>query len=148
MDEHLKRRLAVTAASALTIALAGCSVQSEERISADQARDALHSLISDTAEQLGDGTWNEVVGPPYSSKCGSADAVKFAYSVSTERGMDPRADAEEVAEYWLRLGMSVKISDGPVLAVFGSGGPVSAVSFGTGPAVYSISGTSRCSTGE
>lgn len=148
MDRQLKRCLALTAACALTSALAGCNVQSEKRITADQARDALQSLMSDTAEHLGDGPWNEVVGPPYSRSCGSADTVKFAYSVSTERGMDPRTDAEKVADYWLSLGMSVKISDGPVLAVFGSGGPISVVSFGTGPAVYSISGTSLCSTGE
>lgn len=148
MAHQLKRRLAMITASALTIALAGCTVQSAERISADQARDALQWLISDTAEQLGDGPWNEVVGSPYASSCGSADTVKFAYSVNTELGINPRADAEKVADYWSSLGMSVKLSDGPVLAVFGSGGPVSVVSFGTGPALYSISGTSLCSTGK
>lgn len=142
------RSLSFAAALMLATTLAGCDTEGDVRMTSDQVRDALESLITDTAAQMGDATWDEVVGRPYSKSCGSEERVKFSYSINTSLGVDPRADAKKVADYWQSLGMSVKISDGPVLAVFGSGGPVSAVSFGTGPAVYSISGTSRCSTGE
>lgn len=145
MYQQLMRCLAISAAFALSIALAGCSAGGENRITADEARDALQSLISDTAKHLRDEPWNEVVGPPYSMSCGSQKRVKFSYSVNISIGADPKADAGKVAEYWSSLGINVRVSDGPIIVVYGSGGPVSVVSFGTGPALCDISGTSRCS---
>jgi predicted small lipoprotein YifL len=148
IDMHLRviKALGLTAALVIATTIAGCGTKGETQMTSDEARNALQSLIQETARHVRDETWNEVVGPPYSSSCGEEGRVKFSYSVNYSIGADPKADAEKVAEYWSGLGMKVRVSDGPILVVYGSGGPVSVVSFGTGPSLYDISGTSRCST--
>ncbi|WP_043361172.1 hypothetical protein [Microbacterium testaceum] len=62
-------------------------------------------------------------------------------------GTDPAADVQRVADYWASLEITSRIVSKPVPVVFGSGGPVNAISFSTAP-TYAISVGGICVPGN
>lgn len=115
----------------------------------DQARDNLISLIESATAELG-GDWGEPL-QPYPEGCttnGGASGVRFNYGVSGTPGVDPKADAERVAEYWRGLGLEARVVLDPPASVFASGGASSSIAFNSGPESSSILGSSACVPGD
>lgn len=138
------RTVGVLIALIATASLAGC-VQ-EEEMTPGEARSSLIQITQDTAALLDVVGWERhgdaTVGP-----CG--DGVNWAYVESAPvPDSAPLDDAKTVADYWESLGITVRINTEKSPVVFGSGGPVTAISFGAGPNTYNIAGTSACAPGD
>jgi len=80
--------------------------------------------------------------------CGSDGTAEISHTVASQPGQDHLADARVIRDYWLSLGMEVRLVEDPIPVVYATGGPVRRMSFGTGPALYDISGTSLCGVGD
>jgi len=117
-------------------------------VTPDEARETLTSIVHETAELLGTDGWAEASAPGVES-CDNGNGVKWSYRYSAPRGDgDPLADTEMVAAQWETLGMTVRVNTEHEPVVFATGGPLQGVSFDTGPAMYSVAGTSACVPGD
>lgn len=137
-------------ALAAAVLLAGCTPDAKENPAATphEARDALVKTIHDTAARLAVEGWNEDSAPDV-ARCDAAEpSVAYGYGYGAPSGTEHLADAEKVAAYWKTLGMSVRVVTEPDPVVFGTGGPVKALSFSTAPGDYYIDGTSLCVPGD
>lgn len=111
-----------------------------------EARDSLTTITHETAELLGVDGWEES-GAPSVASCG--DGVKWAYSYAAPIPDAAHLEnAQKVADYWEKLGMTVRINTEFDPVVFATGGPLQGISFSTGPGTYSIDGTSLCVPGD
>ena len=139
--------IVAAALAAVVVALTGCGPQ-EADVTPDEARETLTSIIHDTAQRLGTPGWEEASVPDVEG-CDNGNGVKWSYLYTAPRGdVDPLADAEKIAAHWKSLGMTVRVNTEHDPVVFATGGPLQGVSFDTGPAMYSIGGTSACVPGD
>ena len=141
--------LFVTAAVMATL---GCApVQPSEPHTPEDVRDAVVDTVTGTRALFPDLGWTmQNSGVPTPGEC-DANGVKGAdfgmSGYTTDVGTDRVADAEKVRNYWQSLGIAVRTVAEPYPAVFGSGGPVKAISFLTAP-TYSIDAGGLCAPGN
>lgn len=145
-----RRTAAAVVALIAAVLLAGCTPNAKENpaVTPHEARDALVKTIHDTAARLAVEGWNEDSAPDVAACDAAEPSVEYGYGYGAPSGTEHLADAEKVAAYWKTLGMSVRIVTEPDPVVFGTGGPVKAVSFSTAPGDYYIDGTSLCVSGD
>lgn len=119
-------------------------------MSPSDASETLVTTVEATAEVLDANGWTWD-GAPEVGNCGTGRGARvnytYGYGAPPPDG-DHTADANKVADYWRSLGMEVRIAAAPVLAVYGTGGPVRGLSFVTAPGDYHIFGTSVCVPGD
>lgn len=126
------------------ITLTGCT--QEEKMTPDEARASLIQITQDTATQLGVSGWKRRGGASVGS---CRDGVNWGYTeYAPVPDSVPLDDVKIVADYWESLGLTVQVNTEKSPVVFGSGGPVAAISFGAGPNTYNIAGTSICVPGD
>lgn len=130
------------------LTLAGCDSGEGTTLTATQERDQLLKVVDETAAQLPGHIWNPVGASPVAAPCGSDGNAQTSHTVASQPGTDQLADAKTIRDYWRSLGMEVRLVETPIPVVYATGGPVQRMSFGTGPALYDISGTSLCAVGD
>lgn len=135
-------------AASILMCTPGCSSHGASERTTAEVESLLISTISDTAPIAASTDWRMNSGRPAPAPCGGQTVTKFAWSITTDRGHDPENDARRVYEYWTRLGMKTRLVEKPIPAVYARGGNIRTVAFSTGPALYSISGTSLCAPGN
>lgn len=101
-----------------------------------------------TAAQLPGHTWEHVGASPVAAPCDPDGNAETSATIGSQPGADHLADAEIIRDYWEGLGMEVRLVEEPIPVVYATGGPVERMSFGTGPALYDLSGTSLCAAGD
>lgn len=149
MHRFMRRAVfGVTAALAGAVILASCSAGKGSAVTASQERDRLLQVVSDTAAQLPGHAWEAVGASPVAAPCGSDGTAETSHTVASQPGEDHLTDARVIRDYWVSLGMEVRLVEDPIPVVYATGGPVQRMSFGTGPALYDISGTSHCGVGD
>ncbi len=122
--------------------------QPGETMTPHEARDQLVTTIEDTGALLDVPGWKRDFSPRI-QECDGGNGVKYGYSYSSPPpDGDHLADANTVADYWDSLGMTVRIDTSSDPVVFATGGPVTGLSFGTGPGLYYIAGSSLCVPGN
>ncbi|MCR2800386.1 MULTISPECIES: hypothetical protein [unclassified Microbacterium] len=128
------------------VALTGCATQDAD-VTPDEAREALTSIIHDTADVLGTDGWDDD-GDPGVQSCDGGNGVKWSYGYSALPGdVDSLADAEKVAAHWETLGMSVRVNTEHDPVVFATGGSLQGASFSTGPASTPLGARRRACRG-
>lgn len=135
-------------AAPVFLCASGCSSSGASERTTAEVESLLISTISDTAPIAASTDWKLNSGRPAPTPCGDQAVTKFAWSITTDRGHDPETDARQVYEYWTGLGMKTRLVEKPIPAVYARGGNIRTVAFSTGPALYSISGTSLCAPGN
>lgn len=145
-----RRVVAVVAALVLLAVVAGCAptVKKEAGMTPHEARDTLVKVVVDTAAILDVSGWKDGGAPDVGRCDGAVPSVNYGYGYGTSPGDDHAGDAQKVAAYWKKLGMSVRLVNDPVPVVFATGGPVKGLSFSTAPGNYVIAGTSLCVPGD
>jgi ABC-type transport system substrate-binding protein len=113
-----------------------------------EARDALVKIIVDTSAIVGVSGWKDGGAPDVGSCDAGVPSVNYGYGYGTQPGTDHLGDAQKVAAYWEKLGMSVRVVTSPAPRVYSTGGPVQGLSFSTAPGNYVIAGTSLCVPGD
>ncbi|MFG6278495.1 hypothetical protein [Microbacterium sp. 5K110] len=120
-------------------------------MSPEDARDQALTILNGTIEAAGGSDWTLIrqgFAAPQECRVDNQDGVSFAHGAfTTNLGADPAGDVQRVADYWTSLGIDSRIESRPVPAVFGSGGPVKAISFATAP-TYAISLGGICVPGN
>lgn len=146
----MKLRSVLVLTIGVILALSGCSPK-EAAMSPEEARDQTLTILNGTIEAAGGADWTldrEGFAAPQECRVDDEDGVSFTHGAFTaSRGPDPAADVQRVADYWASLGIDSRIESNPVPAVFGSGGPVKAISFATAP-TYAISLGGICVPGN
>ncbi|SIR95088.1 hypothetical protein [Microbacterium sp. RURRCA19A] len=116
-----------------------------------EARDQTNSVLDGTIAAAGAADWvRDRNGSPIPEECtvDGAGGVTFGHGAYARvSGDDPSADAQRVADYWTSIGIETRIVNDPTPTVFGRGGPVNAISFGTAPG-YTISLGGVCVPGD
>ncbi|MDQ1082302.1 MULTISPECIES: hypothetical protein [Microbacterium] len=117
----------------------------------EQARDQTMSVLDGTMAASGATGWvRDAQGEPIPQDCQIDDrpGVTFGHGgYAGTPGTDPAADAQRVVDYWTSIGIDSRVVTDPVIVVFGSGGPVKAISFATSP-TYAISLGGICVPGN
>jgi ABC-type transport system substrate-binding protein len=136
--------------AAVVLTSSSCAASKENEMSPERARDALVSIVENSAQLLDvqGWTWD---GAPEVGNCGQqrGERVNYTYGYGAPPpDSDHAADAQKVADYWTSLGMEVRIVDKPAVVVYATGGPVKGLSFSTAPGDYHIAGTSLCVPGD
>ena len=130
--------------------MAGCST-GEAAMTPEQARDQTMSVLNGTISASGATDWildGDGSAIPQQCDADGGGGVTFGHGgYATTPGGHPAADAQAVAEYWTSLGIETRIVSDPTPTVFGRGGPVNAISFGTAPG-YTISLGGVCVPGD
>lgn len=120
-------------------------------MSPEEAREQTLKVLTGTIAAAGGSDWTldrHGTAIPEECRVDNQDGVTFAHGAFTKSlGSDPAADVQRVADYWTSLGIDSRIESDPVPAVFGSGGPVKAISFATAP-TYAISLGGVCVPGN
>ena len=120
-------------------------------MSPEEARDQVLTILNGTIEAAGGSDWTldrQGFAAPQECRVDNQDGVSFTHGAfTTSLGPDPAADIQRVADYWTSLGIDSRVTSNPVPAVFGSGGPVKAISFATAP-TYAISLGGICVPGN
>ncbi|KSU54767.1 hypothetical protein AS029_07400 [Microbacterium enclense] len=141
--------MALVAVSGLL--LVGCTREETEHMTPEQARDQTMSVLYGTMRASGITGWiPDAEGQPLPQGCKVADedGVTFGHGAYAQpENTDPAADAQRVVDYWDTLGIQSRVVTDPVIVVFGSGGPVNAISFATSP-TYAISLGGICVPGD
>jgi hypothetical protein len=103
----------------------------------EQARDQTMSVLNGTISASGVPDWvldGDGSAIPQQCNADGEGGVTFGHGgYATTPGEDPAADAQRVADYWTSIGIESRIVSDPTPTVFGRGGPVNAISFGTAP---------------
>lgn len=140
-------RTVAAAVLAVTVGLL-TACQSGETMTPHEARDQLVTTIEDTGALLDVPGWKRASAPTI-QECDGGNGVKDGYSYSSPPpDGDHLADANTVANYWRSLGMTVRVDTSSDPVVFATGGPVTGLSFGTGPGNYYIRGSALCVPGN
>ena len=114
-----------------------------------ESRDALVTVVTDTAALLTEEGWTPIRDPYWAScSLGGDEAVKSTLNYLHEQLGDHAANAKKVAEYWTSLGMKVRTVTEPDYSVYATGGGISGVAFHTAPGSYVIAGSSLCVPGD
>ncbi|MDF2990730.1 MAG: hypothetical protein K0S37_1244 [Microbacterium sp.] len=120
-------------------------------MSPHDAREQTVKVLRDTINVIDATDWVlDAKGTPLPGQCSvdGEDGVTFSLGgYAQTEGADPAADVQRVADYWATLGIASRIVSEPVPVVFGSGGPVNAISFSTAP-TYAISVGGICVPGN
>jgi len=117
----------------------------------EQARDQTMEVLYGTMTASGAPGWTPArEGEPIPQQCevDGKEGVTFGHGAYAQpEGRDAKADVQRVADYWATLGIESRIVTDPVYVVFGTGGPVNAISFATSP-TYAISLGGICVPGD
>jgi hypothetical protein len=130
---------------AMGIVSACTPIGGEKAMSEQEAKDALVTLIQDSAALI-EVEWTEAT-TPYTNVCEvdgrEGEKYVYAYQAPQPDG-DPLVDVQKVADYWESKGIDVRVDvdNGPV--AYGGGGPIQNVSFRNAAGSYYISGTGVC----
>jgi len=120
-------------------------------MSPHEARDQTVKVLQDTINVIDATDWVlDAKGAPLPGQCSvkGQEGVTFSLGGYAQTvGTDPAADVQRVADYWASLGITSRIVSEPVPVIFGSGGPVNAISFSTAP-TYAISVGGICVPGN
>lgn len=117
----------------------------------EQARDQTMDVLNGTISASGATDWvldGDGSAIPQQCDADGEGGVTFGHGgYATAPGGDPAADARRVADYWTSIGIETRVVSDPTPTVFGRGGPVNAISFGTAPG-YTISLGGVCVPGD
>lgn len=154
------RESVVTFAIVATLVLTSCSARENVRTqeqargqttTPEQARDQTMDVLNGTITASGATDWvldGDGSAIPQQCNADGEGGVTFGHGgYATAPGGDPAADAQRVADYWTSIGIETRVVSDPTPTVFGRGGPVNAISFGTAPG-YTISLGGVCVPGD
>ncbi len=145
----VRRGVVIAAAFLAASVLSACAIGPQEQITPHSSRQALITVVQDTATLLAADGWEEI-SPPAWGPCSldSGEGANVTWAYAREPLTDHESNAEKVADYWESLGMDVRVVSDPVYSVYAIGGPVDGLAFHTEPGLYGLSGTSRCAPGD
>lgn len=148
----IARRFGATiVAATVAVFLVSCTPEEKHYVTPEQARDQTMDVLYGTMSASGVSGWvTDREGEPIPQDCnvGGEDGVTFGHGAYAQpEGRDPAADAQRVVDYWTSIGIESRVVTDPVIVVFGSGGPVKAISFATDP-TYAISLGGICVPGN
>lgn len=116
----------------------------------EESRDQLVDVVDQTAALFEGDPWEETQSPSLGPcALGSTDGVSYDYTKIGAPDANPNTAVERVAALWEDLGIETRTRLGNgIPAVFGTGGPVLAITFSADHVNYSVGGTSLCVPGD
>lgn len=142
--------------AAAALALMGCSggPSLENEQPPDQAKDAVVTIVDDTAGAVG-GTWSVASGPAVQSCSrdnGARGVASFLTEMRNQRAGDPADDVATVERLWKDKGLTTERHESggadPTLGVRGTGGPTTSIDFLADERGYSLDAVSVCTAGD
>ncbi len=131
-----------------SLAISACGVKDRPEQSIAEVERLMVSTVTASADHLGVGDWEQSGGRPMPRNCSEPHTARFSWTLKTDPGRDPLADAKKMMTYWESLGMRAGLVEGTHPAVYAQGGDVTAIAFETDTFLYTISGSSLCADGD